>query len=90
MLATIQYNSRKYQIDLSKPLDISIPIRATDSNVTAWYVDPPVIEPVQSDGWIASVVEGACINFNDIKFNPHAHGTHTECCLLYTSDAADD
>ncbi len=79
MFATIQYNSRKYQIDLSKPLDISIPLKASEKNVTAWYVNPPVIEAVQSDGWIASVAEGACINFNDIQFNPHAHGTHTEC-----------
>lgn len=25
------------------------------------------------------VSEGASTNFNDIWFNPHAHGTHTEC-----------
>ncbi|SFZ89418.1 Kynurenine formamidase [Flaviramulus basaltis] len=79
MLATIQYNSRKLQIDLSKPLDISIPLRASKSNVNAWYVDPPKIEPVKDGEWVATVKDGACINFNDIYFNPHAHGTHTEC-----------
>ncbi|MCB0432957.1 MAG: cyclase family protein, partial [Mangrovimonas sp.] len=25
------------------------------------------------------VVEGSAVNFNSIWFNPHAHGTHTEC-----------
>jgi arylformamidase len=25
------------------------------------------------------VSEGASTNFNNIQFNPHAHGTHTEC-----------
>lgn len=79
MIAAIQYNSRKLQIDLSQPIDISIPLRASKSNVSAWYVDPPKIEPERDGDWIASVKEGACINFNNISFNPHAHGTHTEC-----------
>ncbi|MCK8479323.1 cyclase family protein [Psychroserpens algicola] len=79
MLATIQYNSRKLQIDLSQPLDISMPLRASTSNVNAWYIDEPKIEPVKFDDDIISVAEGAVVNFNSIQFNPHAHGTHTEC-----------
>ncbi len=79
MIATIQYNSRKLQIDLNHPLDISMPLRASKSNVNAWYVDEPKIEPAKDGEWVASVKEGACINFNNIYFNPHAHGTHTEC-----------
>lgn len=79
MIATIQYNSRKFQIDLTKPMDISIPIRAAKENVNAWYIDEPKIAPVVLDGWTASVEKGASINFNNIEFNPHAHGTHTEC-----------
>jgi kynurenine formamidase len=79
MIATIQYNSKKLQIDLSKPLDISIPLKASKTNVNAWYLDEPKIEPVKDGEWTASVAEGADINFNNIWFNPHAHGTHTEC-----------
>jgi kynurenine formamidase len=79
MLATIQHNSKKHKIDLSKPIDISIPLSASKSNVNAWYVDTPIIEPVKSDGQVVSVKDGACVNFNNISFNPHAHGTHTEC-----------
>lgn len=79
MQATIQYNSRKLKIDLSKPLDISIPLKASKKNVNAWYIDEPRIEPVEDGKWIAAVSEGASINFNNIHFNPHAHGTHTEC-----------
>lgn len=79
MITTIQYNSKKHQIDLSKPLDISIPMSASKSNVNAWYLDEPKIEPVKTEDWIASVAEGASVNFNNIWFNPHAHGTHTEC-----------
>lgn len=79
MIATIQYNSRKLQIDLSKPLDISMPLISSKKNVNAWYIDEPKIEPFKDGEWIAAVSEGADINFNNIQFNPHAHGTHTEC-----------
>ena len=78
MIATIQLNSRKLKIDLSQPLDISIPLRGDDSNVNAWYIGPPKIEAQVMDGDSISVAEGAAINFNSITFNPHAHGTHTE------------
>ena len=79
MLANIQYNSRKLKIDLSKPLDISIPMKASKQNVNAWYIDEPKIEPARDGEWVAAVSEGASINFNNIHFNPHAHVTHTEC-----------
>jgi kynurenine formamidase len=79
LIATIKYNSRNYKIDLSKPLDISIPLKASKDNVNAWYLDEPKIEPVKLGDWIGSIAQGAEVNFNNIWFNPHAHGTHTEC-----------
>lgn len=79
MIATIQTNSKNYKIDLKKPIDISIPLRASKSNVNAWYLEEPKIEPVAIDDWVGSVAEGSSVNFNNIWFNPHAHGTHTEC-----------
>ena len=79
MIATIQYNSKKHQIDLTKPLDISIPLSDSKNNVNAWYIGKPKIKAAKVDGAVISVEEGAVVNFNNIKFNPHAHGTHTEC-----------
>lgn len=79
MIATIEYNSRKYKIDLSKPLDISIAIDTSKENVNAWYLDDPEIFPVSDGNWLGSVQEGADVNFNNIQFNPHSHITHTEC-----------
>ncbi|WP_211357878.1 MULTISPECIES: cyclase family protein [Bizionia] len=79
MKATIQVNSKRYKVDLNKPLDISMPLRASKSNANAWYVDAPEIKPVVVNKWVASVKKGASVNFNNINFNPHAHGTHTEC-----------
>ncbi|TYP99434.1 kynurenine formamidase [Tenacibaculum adriaticum] len=79
MIAEIKYNSRKYEIDLSKPIDISIPIDVSKQNVNAWYIDDPKIFPVSDGKWVGSVAQGADVNFNNIHFNPHSHITHTEC-----------
>jgi kynurenine formamidase len=80
VLATIQHNNQTFEVDLSKPIDISIPLTNTDENPIAWYIDKPVIEPVVFGDWIGKVSEGkSSTNFNNIFFNPHGHGTHTEC-----------
>ena len=75
------------QIDLSKPHDISIPLTNNDQNPIAWYQNRPEIEPVTMGDWIGKVSEGkSSTNFNNIFFNPHAHGTHTECLGHITRD----
>lgn len=79
MITTIKYNSRIYKIDLTKPLDISIPMSGSGDGINAWYADAAKIEPHVNKGFIGSVKEGAVINYNDIHFNPHSHVTHTEC-----------
>lgn len=79
MLATLKVNNRNHTIDLSNPLDISIPMSGNASNVNAWYITHPRIEPHTEGKFIGAVSKGAAVNFNDIWFNPHAHGTHTEC-----------
>jgi kynurenine formamidase len=80
VLAKIQHNSQTIEVDLSKPIDISIPLTNTDENPIAWYIEKPVIEPVVFGDWIGKVSEGkSSTNFNNIFFNPHGHGTHTEC-----------
>ena len=79
MKAVIHVNSRTYTIYIDQPLDISIPLRASKDNVNAWYLPPPKIYPTVVEEGGVSVNEGAAVNFNTIEFNPHAHGTHTEC-----------
>jgi kynurenine formamidase len=80
MIAKIFKNNLEIEIDLSKPLDISISLTNNDQNPIAWYQSLPVIEPVKDGDWIGKVSEGkSSTNFNNIFFNPHAHGTHTEC-----------
>ncbi len=79
MEAEISHRTGLYKINLSKPIDISIPLRAGTGNVEAWYVPPMTIEPVMTDQFTGSVAEGGSVNFRNIVFNPHGNGTHTEC-----------
>ena len=84
MKTSIKHNNQLFEIDLSKPLDISISITNDEQNPIAWYQGKPEIEPVNmvSEGleWIGKVSQGnASTNFNNIFLNPHGDGTHTEC-----------
>ncbi len=79
MIATIQYKDINYTVQLDQGIDLSIPMRAEENSVKAWYVDPISIAPVKGDGFIGEVKQGGSVNFNNIFFNPHGHGTHTEC-----------
>jgi kynurenine formamidase len=79
MQTTINFKAKDYIVDLSKPLDISIGLRGDEKNPVAWYLDAPKMTPVKDGDFIGKVSEGASVNFNNIQFNPHAHGTHTEC-----------
>ena len=79
MIAAVTYRSKNYRINLLKPIDISLPLVGGETNVNAWYLKPPVIEPHSEQGFIGQVAQGGAVNFNDIQFNPHSHVTHTEC-----------
>jgi len=80
------YVDRERFIDTSEPLDISIPLSNTDKNLSAWYVPQPVFEPVRTEQFLGSVKEGGKVNFRNVSFNPHGHGTHTECLGHITNE----
>ena len=68
--------SMKLTIDFSKPIaDLSL---AVSDVARAWYIDAPHFSPVVLGEWTGSVAQGGSVNFFNVQFNPHAHGTHTE------------
>lgn len=78
MKIKIEIEDQSFEADLSKPIDISIPLHPEGAR--AWYVDKLKIEPVMNDRFTGSVAKGGDVNFRNIEFNPHGHGTHTESC----------
>ncbi len=84
MTIQITLDAKNYQADLGKPIDCSVPVSA--AGTTAWGLGPARITPHREGDFTGSVAAGASVNFNNIAFNPHAHGTHTECMGHITAE----
>ena len=76
MKLTLEKDGRRYSFQTEKGMDLSISINPKGPR--AWYVEPMRIEPVRTEQFLGSVAEGGAVNFRDVYFNPHGHGTHTE------------
>ena len=76
MKLTLEKDGRRYSFQTEKGIDISISMNPKGPR--AWYVEPMRIEPVRTEQFLGSVAEGGAVNFRDVYFNPHGHGTHTE------------
>jgi kynurenine formamidase len=79
METVLQYNGSDYRIDLDQAIDISIPLVGGEDNVNAYYIKNPEYEVFAAGGFVGSVAQGGACNCENIHFNPHGNGTHTEC-----------
>jgi len=80
MVCEFTWKGVTHRARLDAPIDLSLPLAANgEPNPAAWYVDSPVIEPVRGEGFVGEVASGGSVNFRNVMFNPHGHGTHTEC-----------
>jgi arylformamidase len=79
MLAKISVNQREYTVDLSRPCDLSMPLKSGKKNVNAFYIPDVRIEPFGIGNFVGAVSRGGACNVNNIFFSPHGNGTHTEC-----------
>ncbi len=78
-----------YQFDLSLPLPVGLIYQTDAAATSAWYCPPTVISPATIGDWVGSTAMGASVNFNNITFNPHGNGTHTESIKHILTDAPD-
>ena len=79
MKITFQYHNQNYEADLSRPLDISIPLKDGDQTVNCFYAPLMEASPVVVGNFIGSTAKGGSVNFLNVRLNPHGNGTHTEC-----------
>ena len=79
MKASITFESRQYEVDFSKPIDLSFPLNHGSNNPKCFFAPDPHFEPVRTDAFVGSTQEGSPVNFYNVFFNPHGNGTHTEC-----------
>ncbi|MES2727147.1 MAG: cyclase family protein [Bacteroidota bacterium] len=79
MIIQFEHKQKQYQADLSKPLDVSIPLFSGANNPNAFHINQPLFEPVRVGSFIGSVQEGGACNCENLHLNAHGNGTHTEC-----------
>lgn len=70
---------RHFTTDLSRPMDISIPLRDGAENPNCFWAPMPEFSPVRAGDFVGSTAEGGSVNFFNVRLNPHGNGTHTEC-----------
>lgn len=78
MKFSVEIKGRTYQSDLDTAHDLSIHVNA-DTGPRAWYVEPIKVTPVVMGNYVGAIKHGSPVNFMNVFFNPHGHGTHTEC-----------
>lgn len=79
MQIKLEYKGTEYRTDLSKGIDISIPLEAGLDTVNCFYAPPMEASPVVAGDFVGSTAAGGPVNFLNVKLNPHGNGTHTEC-----------
>lgn len=75
----MQHNGSEYKLNLQQGIDLSIPLVGGEENVNAYFIDNPRYEVFAAGGFVGSVAQGGACNCENIHFNPHGNGTHTEC-----------
>lgn len=67
------------EVDLSKPLAISIPIKNGSNNPNCYWAEDVKFEIIRTDDFVGSVAEGGSVNYQKLTITPHGNGTHVEC-----------
>jgi len=79
MKAKIEIGTKKYKIDFSNGIDISIPLHFNKDQPNTYGVDIATSKPYQDGQFIGDTRKGGPCNFETFSFTPHCNGTHTEC-----------
>lgn len=74
----IQWRGQQFRVR-QQPRSIAIPLRQGSAVPNAFFLRKPEFRPVRLGAFIGSVAHGGSCNCQDVLFNPHGNGTHTEC-----------
>lgn len=79
MRSEFEYNGKNVFVDLSEPLDISIPIKEGADNPNCYWAEDVKFSTIKMGDFIGNVAEGGPVNYQKLMITPHGNGTHTEC-----------
>ena len=72
----LKYLEQSYVVLIDQGIALSSIV--SENGYKAWYVGSPEIVPFKDATFVADAAKGSPVNFKQLSFYPHAHGTHTE------------
>ena len=78
MILTINHNSNLLKVDLSRPMEISIPVQRKNS-VSSFGINGATYIDYVDGNFVGNKNKGGPCNLETITFTPHGNSTHTEC-----------
>ena len=79
MILSVEINHQIYKVDIKNPLNLAIPLNFDGAQPNIYEVAPAMATAFEGGNFIGDTRRGGSCNFEDVKFNPHCNGTHTEC-----------
>lgn len=79
MNLTISIDGILWSVQVSEPIDISIPLDFYGSQPSAFSLPEASSVPVAAGTFVGDTRRGGSANCETVSLNPHANGTHTEC-----------
>ncbi len=86
MISKITIDSIVCEIDLARPIDISIPLIFDGPQPSAYGVEPASSAACEYGDLVGDTRRGGSCNFERMTLIPHCNGTHTECVGHITNE----
>jgi len=77
--ARIALGGRELRIDLSRPVDLAVPLEFGGPQVRHFGAPPATATPLEVGDFTGAVSAGGSCNCEVLTLVPHCNGTHTEC-----------
>jgi len=80
MKVSITLADKNYNVntDFSHSLAIALDFHQSDNQPNHFGATPATAKPMQVSGFMGDTEQGGSCNVNELSFNPHCNGTHTE------------
>lgn len=79
MRARVSLPAGEVAIDLSRPIDISIPLDPHGPQPSCYGAPRASARPYSGEGFVLDTRRGGSCNCEEMVLIPHCNGTHTEC-----------
>jgi len=79
MILSFNINGHDHRFDISRPIDLSIPLNFNGAQPNIYGVERAASKPCEAGSLVGDTRRGGSCNFEQYTFIPHCNGTHTEC-----------